>query len=146
AGPYGRSAMHWSGRAWSEPIDLEGAFQAVWSRSSTEAFAVGNSGAIIRWDGAFWQAMTSGTEEDLNDVWGSGRNVFAVGNHGTILRLEDDKWRAMVSGTSNDLHQIRSSSEGNVFVTAGDRLLHLRAGAWEPVAGPSGGTGGANST
>jgi hypothetical protein len=130
------SATHWNGQAWSKPIDLAGSFQAVWSRSSTEAFAVGRAGAIIRWDGAFWHAMTSGTGEDLNDVWGTARDVFAVGNNGTILRLEDGAhWTTMISGTTNDLRQVRASGTGNVFVTAGDRLLHLRAGAWEPVAG-----------
>jgi hypothetical protein len=79
--------------------------------------------------------MTSGTMEDLNDVWGTARDVFAVGNHGTLLRLENGAWTTMVSGTTNDLHQVRASGTGNVFVTAGDRLLHLRTGAWEPVAG-----------
>jgi hypothetical protein len=139
------SATHWDGQTWSEPFSLGAfgaSFRSVWSRSSTEAFAVGSSGAIIRWDGTAWSPMTSGTTEDLTDVWGSGRDVFAVGSHGTILRLEDGaRWTPMLSWTTSDLNQIRGSGDGNIFVAGADQvtyasvLLHLRAGAWEPIAG-----------
>ncbi|HET7542244.1 MAG TPA: hypothetical protein VFK05_20390 [Polyangiaceae bacterium] len=131
------TAMHWDGQRWSEPVDLGsfgGPFFSIWSRSSTEAFAVGSSGTIIRWDGTAWSSMTSGTTENLADVWGTGRDVFVVGTHGTILRLVDGtRWTAMASGTTSDLSQIRGSGDGNVFAVGADRLLHLRAGAWEPI-------------
>ena len=49
-----------------------------------DVFAVGSngytSGIILHYNGSAWSAMTSGTTNSLNGVWGSsGSDVFAVG-------------------------------------------------------------------
>jgi hypothetical protein len=44
------------------------------------------SGYIWHYDGTAWSAMSSGTYNDLWDVWGSDYDdIFAVGEAGTIL-------------------------------------------------------------
>ena len=56
----------------------------VWGTDSNSVFAVGELGAIIRYQGAgsVWTQMPSPTTKDLNAVWGSSSsNVFAVGKN-----------------------------------------------------------------
>jgi hypothetical protein len=55
---------------------------AVWGTASKSVFAVGELGAIIRYQGSgsVWSQMTSPTTKDLNGIWGSSASkVFAVG-------------------------------------------------------------------
>ena len=51
-----------------------------------DVWAVGSSGAVVRWDGSAWASVSSCTTNDLYGVWGSGaNNVWAVGGSGKIL-------------------------------------------------------------
>ena len=61
----------------------------IWGSSSSNVFAVGSGGTILKYNGTSWSSMTSGTTNQLNSVWGSsGTNVFAVGIGGTILKSQ----------------------------------------------------------
>jgi hypothetical protein len=63
------------------------ALRGVYAGSVTQAWAVGDGGTLIRWDGSAWTPATSGTTQALNGIWGaSSAEVWAVGNAGTILR------------------------------------------------------------
>jgi hypothetical protein len=58
----------------------------VWARSSSDIFAVGDSGAIIHYDGRTWSAMSAPTTpgDRLYAVWGTGTgDVYAVGARGS---------------------------------------------------------------
>lgn len=67
--------------------DLYGIFGSAADR----AFAVGASGTILRYDGAIWKAVPSGTSEDLFGVSGTpdGSWVVAVGARGTVVSLRE---------------------------------------------------------
>ena len=59
----------------------------VWGTSTTDVYAVGDSGTILHYDGATWNSMTSGTSLLLFGVWGMSSSDFvAVGEFGVILR------------------------------------------------------------
>jgi hypothetical protein len=61
-----------------------------WGSSGTNVFAVGESGAILHYNGSAWSPMSSGTATNFNGIWGSsGTDVFAVGWNGTILHHSD---------------------------------------------------------
>ena len=72
----------------------------VWGRTSTEAYAVGWDGTILRWDGLEWRLETSSTTVPLTDVSGVGVDpdtgegpggpIFATGWNGAILRRNPD--------------------------------------------------------
>lgn len=60
--------------------------RAVFGTSDTQVYAVGDSGTILRYDGASWSAMTSNTTRHLYGVWGlASGEIYAVGQNGTIL-------------------------------------------------------------
>lgn len=77
----------------------------VWGPSADEIYAVGNQGTILHYNGSGWARMESGTEADLEGVWGyqlkdadgniTRTDVFAAGSNGTILRYDGTAWSSL---------------------------------------------------
>jgi hypothetical protein len=42
----------------------------IWGSSGNNLYVVGTKGTIIRYNGTIWARMTSGTEVDIQDIWG----------------------------------------------------------------------------
>jgi hypothetical protein len=87
-----------------------------------------------------WIAVSSGTTNDLNAIWGSGPNdVWAVGMNGTILHWNGTAWASVPSGTVNQLYGAWGSGPSDVWaVGSGGTILHWNGAAWASV--PSGET------
>jgi hypothetical protein len=77
---------------------MNGELLKVWGTSSSNLFAVGRNGTIIRYNGSTWQRMQSGRDVDLLDVWGSpdGSVVWACGwedfKPTVLLRYRGGTW------------------------------------------------------
>ena len=68
---------------WYGPHPQGGALFGIWGSTSNNVWAVGDDGALIHWNGAYWQGSSSNTAKHLRDVWGSGASdVWAVGYGG----------------------------------------------------------------
>ena len=75
----------------------------IWGAGPDDIYAVGFAGHILHYDGSSWTEMESGTEENLEGVWGyvlhdeqgveTHREIFAVGQEGTILRYDGTAWQ-----------------------------------------------------
>jgi hypothetical protein len=62
--------------------DLNG----VWAAANNQAFAVGQAGVILQFDGTSWTRRTSNTTKNLYAIWGAGStNIYAVGEGGVIM-------------------------------------------------------------
>jgi hypothetical protein len=59
--------------------------QDVWVHGPSLAFAVGDLGTILRWDGSSWSVMLSGTLAPLYSVWGSGPTDVWIAGDSAIL-------------------------------------------------------------
>lgn len=42
----------------------------IWGSSSSDLYVVGNNGNIVHYNGQSWQRIESGTELNINDIWG----------------------------------------------------------------------------
>jgi hypothetical protein len=112
--------------------------RSVWAVSATDAFAVGENGVILRWDGTAWSTMSSAADSwagrRLTGVWGSSAtNVFAVGETGTLLRFDGTRWSEQPFDSVSDLAAVWGSSAGNVFVVSAaldGQVLHRCGPAW----------------
>ncbi len=81
-------AVRWDGTAWQRvPIDVDAPLLAASGREAP--VAVGEHGAVARYDGGRWRGERSGTSATLRGVLAQGDTAWAVGDRGTILR-----WRA----------------------------------------------------
>jgi hypothetical protein len=62
-------------------------YYAAWARSASEAYAVGSSGVMVRYDGSKWQELSTGSSSTLYAVHGSGSDVWIGGSSGALKRL-----------------------------------------------------------
>ena len=79
------------GWCWENPLPQGNTLTGVWGTSASNAWAVGQAGTILKWNGSAWAAQPSGTTQDLNGIWGvDANNVWAVGAGGIILKGDYD--------------------------------------------------------
>jgi hypothetical protein len=110
----------------------------VWMASATEAFAVGDNGTLLHWDGTAWTSMTAPGDPwegvPLTGVWGSSAtNVFVVGAGTLVLRYDGTGWTASYPDVMGDLTGVWGSSATNVYLTVNDRsgqILHRCGTGW----------------
>jgi hypothetical protein len=103
-----------------------------------DAFAVGDNGTILHWDGTAWTMMTSPSDPwvgfRLSGVWGwSPTNVFAVGESSMLLRYDGSAWTQVAVDALADFTDVWGSAGNNVFVVAGDRsgiIVHRCGSSW----------------
>ncbi len=99
-------------------------------------WAVGNTGAVVFWNGQVWQSQISGSSIALRSVWAaSPTDAWAVGEAGQILHWDGAKWAPEPSPVSVTLKVVRGTSATDVWA-AGDKgtLLHWDGATWEVIA------------
>jgi hypothetical protein len=106
----------------------------------SSAFAVGEGGVILRWDGKAWAQdpqSISLTENLLNSVaFGSDGQGWAVGTFGTILHFDGSKWSVERPPPEDEEVDITSVavSGSNVFAIAGGNMIERHPdGSWTAV-------------
>jgi hypothetical protein len=106
---------------------------AVWVFSETDAFAVGDEGAITRLDGTAWSWMGSPITSALDAVWGSSPDdVYAVGSGGAIIRYDGNSWEEVESPTGVALHGIWGNSSTDIWaVGEGCTTVHFDGATWQ---------------
>jgi hypothetical protein len=129
---------HFDGQSWTQTYIRQCsmcglAVRAVWTGAAGSAIAVGDSGTILRYDGASWNPEPSGTTTHLNAIWGAGASgpLFAVGDGGTILTNNGAGWVAQTSGTTQPLYAVWGTSGSDVFAVGGaGTILHYDGTSW----------------
>jgi len=122
--------IHWQG-ATSVPRDTQFTFahalQAMWGNGTSELWAVGDSGAIVHYNGRAWSLIpNSPTTATLHGVWGTAANdVWAVGDSGLILHFDGSEWSKSVTPTTRTLRSAWGSLSGEVWAV-GDSGTVLR--------------------
>ena len=71
----GNGVIHWDGNGFIPkpiPTNIWGPYQMnkIWGSSSNDLYVVGNNGKIAYYNGTLWSRIVSGTELDINDIWG----------------------------------------------------------------------------
>jgi hypothetical protein len=74
------------------PYDPWG-IQDIWGPSTSDLFAVGKAGLMLRYAGGAWVRDEALTYQRLFDVWGSSASdVYAVGDSGSIIHWNGAEW------------------------------------------------------
>ena len=80
--------IHWDGEKWKfyhlwnmGILDNnDGGVEHIWASSPDDIYFVGRNGSIVHYNGSTFSKMNSGTEINLEDVYGIGSHVFATGS------------------------------------------------------------------
>jgi hypothetical protein len=114
--------------------------RGVWGSSAANVFAVGDSGVVLRYNGATWTRMATGTTAQLNDVWGSGPNdVYAATSTGRLLRFNGTAWSAVAAVQApGALRSVWGSSAGNVYAVGdGGMMYRYNGSSWQRIRLPT---------
>lgn len=112
------------GWCWYNPLPQGNTLIAIWGSDAQNVWAVGSSGAILKWNGTTWVLQASGTTQNLRGVWGlSASSVWAVGEKGTILRWDGSTWIIQNSGTLQDLRGIWGVNENNIWISGSNGTI-----------------------
>ena len=67
------SYAYWNGSEWKSKYVSErvGSITKMWGSSSQDMYFVGTNGNITHYDGQSWQRLESGTDIDIQDIWGA---------------------------------------------------------------------------
>jgi hypothetical protein len=117
----------------------------VFAVNPSLAFAVGDTGTMLRWDGTLWASILSGTPNTLRGIWmASSTDGWAVGDAGTIVRWNGLAWAAETSPTANQLNSVQALTSTDVWAVGNlGTILHRNGLGWTLV--PSGVTQNLNS-
>jgi hypothetical protein len=73
--------LRWNGTNWQEKaffmtgVPFAGQVNKTWGTSGSNLYCVGNSGAVYHFNGSTWQKIESGSDQNINDVWGVNGRV-----------------------------------------------------------------------
>lgn len=123
---------------WHNPTATTSDLHDAWIASDTDAWAVGQGGVALHWNGASWDMRPTYAAYDLKGVWGSGPNdVWAVGGTGTVLRWDGARWQIDASlFTTTNLEAVWGSSATDVWACGGNAYFHFDGTSWTEKAGP----------
>lgn len=108
---------------------------AIWTKSATEAFAVGDSGLVMHLIDGTWTKEVAPTAHALLGVWGDKNNTttFAVGEAGTIVFYNGSAWTAQTSSTTANLYGVWGSNLNDVYAVGdGGTIIHYNGAVWSP--------------
>lgn len=108
-----------------------GGIHAIWLRSATDGWAVGDSGLVLHFDGSSWVLVMLpqlAALPSLRGVYGNAMGqVWAVGDAGTILYF-DGSWQLIQDSSRLNLHGVWvDPATGGAWIV-GDAGLILHAG------------------
>jgi hypothetical protein len=113
---------------------------SVWAAAEDDAFAVGMSGTILRWNGTSWAPMSSPAtvDEHVMGVWGASASaVWASTSIGRIFFFDGTSWTVQPSGATGTLRALWGRSATDVFaVGTSGKVLHFDGVGWAPVRSP----------
>lgn len=135
--------LHWNGYVYEQPnvsALIGWSANKMWGTSSNSLYAVGNNGNIARYQNGQWQKIESGTNADIQDIWGieeGGKqtilcavsNVLTSGEN-KILRINEGKIDQINWVSGRRAHSIWFNDQNNIFVSGGGVFIRKQI-KWE---------------
>jgi len=124
---------------WDSPTPQGQTLRGLWAASPTDAWAVGDHGALLHFDGHSWAGLSTPVRQPLSAVWGSSATaVWAVGAAGTIVSYDGRKWQQLSSPATEWLHSIWGSGPSDIYaVGENGALVHFDGKTWEVTKLPT---------
>jgi len=115
----------------------------MWGSSSNDLYAVGNGGNIAHYQNGSWKKIESGTQTDINDIWGiitkdnktilyCPVSTFFVPGDKKILKIVDGKVDSVNWGRDVRLYSAWAVNE-NILYVCGEGLYENKFGKWSEI-------------
>jgi hypothetical protein len=98
----------------------------IWVVSEKLAFAVGETGSVVRWNGTTWSKLDFPNTHDLTSVVAFGSNsAYATCTSGHIYRYGSQGWQQVHSLTGTVFNDIAGTSPEDLWVVGTNgKILH----------------------
>ena len=108
---------------------------AVWGSSPTNIWAVGVTGAVVRYDGLSWTNVPVPTGQILTWVWGTGPSDVWAGGAGALLHHDGTSWTAEGPPISTLTTGAWGTRPTDIWVVGGDGTAsHYDGTRWSQYA------------
>jgi hypothetical protein len=138
-----RTGNNWEEKAFfMEQIPFNGQVLKMWGIDQNNIYCVGRSGAIYYYFGAGWQEIESGTDVDIQDIWGvsnsktenfilcAASNAIEPGEH-KILKINSSNTVDTIGWISNRrVNSVWMDSRYQLFV-CGDGMFINSSNLWK---------------
>ncbi len=132
----GSQITHWNGNQFNLLECIPVSVNKMWGTSGNDIYVVGAIGGIAHYNGSSWQKLDSGTEADIQDIWGAqdplsneyyilcavanttssgDRKIVRIFNDGTVDTLNWKPERRALSIWFNEPNTIFASGDGVFF-------------------------------
>ncbi|MBM4353086.1 MAG: hypothetical protein FJ109_04705 [Deltaproteobacteria bacterium] len=132
-----KDKVKWMSFAAAGPYYKNHSFYGMWGQSGDPglAWAVGEKGAILQFDGKEWKDQASAPVEDITDMAGTAwEDAVAVGGDGLILRFDGERWVGLDRVTDKPLSAVAPWKEGYLAVGKQGTVVDVSAGKATVVA------------
>jgi len=123
--------------------NFNGQVSKMWGTDKNNIYCVGRSGSIYHYNGISWKKIESGTDIDINDVWGiidpitNSRKVFCavsfvlqLGEHKILTLDENNKIDSLPWNTGRRVGSVWTSDGKNIY-TGGGGVFQNKSGSWK---------------
>jgi len=94
---------------------------AISGFSSSDAWAGGDKGVLLHYNGTSWSVTSSGTTADITSLSTPAANLaWATTSTGEVLAWNGSAWQIALVGDGHPLTAVSASAAGNVSVFGGD--------------------------
>lgn len=120
--------------SWSleHPAPQANDLHAVWAIAANDAWAVGDKGAIVHWDGASWTLAESPTSASLRAVWGTDASHVWAGGDGVFLMFDGTAWKVIPGPVTASIEFITGAATDDIWVSAraAQEIFHWDGAKW----------------
>ena len=126
--------LHFDGNGWSSGQTIPHQLTRLGGTAPDDVWAVGERGAILRFNGTFEERRT-GSAEHLSRIFGFSENeLWAVGRSGTVLRRNAREWERISIPSARNLFSISGVSPTDLWVVGeAGTSLHFDGDQWSVV-------------
>ena len=133
AGPSCRA----DGWCWVNPTPQGNGLLDLYASAPDQAWAVGERGTLIQWDGQRWTLAESGVPERLRAIDGRGpQDVWAVGDDGAAIHFDGRSWTSHPLPERRVLRDVWVSPSGVAWTVGPDLVGRWDGQAWRLEARP----------
>jgi len=141
-GDAGNDAAPASGTwVWQSDVPATGTLVAVWASGATDAWAGGDDGLLLHWDGQAWSVVDAGTTNHIASIWGSGpSDVWAAAgglggpNTANLVRWNGSAWSPVDAGTTMNLKSVWGTGPNDVWAAGASgvagTIQHFDGSSW----------------
>lgn len=118
---------------WFNPTPDGIALNSIWFVDSGHAWAVGEKGKILFWNGHNWSRQESNTDRSLKSVYFTDAwHGWAVGSNGCILKFENNQWTDHSLNDNVNLSCVVLPGPDEGWI-CGDTILRLSNNVWTVI-------------